>query len=590
MENKLVKSTLLLFKVPILGIVLILLGACAGQDSFHTVEMKRNYELTPEAKKLNSDDGAREILQIERQNTQGQDRLGLIRGTIKIANLWVHKNESNLDFTFSLNVEGQDVGQVKLHGVLKDSVAGANEVISVAYLKSDVKLTVGEVGAQVTCLPEVIDDKGAKKELSPSSECKKFFIDIYLKQKNRILTDQFSSNLKPESNIKADNSKPNSSDSHANDKNSNLSNSGSGKGNTNVNANGGAAKGKQNSDPSNKNKNLPKSNTNSSNNGATTDMGIAPAAADDDAEINDEAPIISSGGNKTNHEANIKELFGDDYSVVKPDSRFFSLPALPKPAVPATGSTGSKSAPSGKNVVLPGKDALSILSEKTNQAIGHTYAGHLQSAINMEVLMASSRVRFNDSLSNLYGKVIFGTYDVGLLIGKLANWVVESGLRRSIFIGEIAKENGGLILNSKGIKRHKSHQNGLDVDVYLLNANSAMDGVHMVESNNKGQRVASKNFLVKENFMLLMKVMSDNEVPFIMLDPVLKKTLCRYAISQKYITEKNDNGPVANVFKRIMPDPKGQHDNHFHFRLACSTDRHPNCKEEEYSPYDACML
>lgn len=568
--------------VKLIGFIVLFLTACAGQDSFKAVNIERNFELKESYKKTLTENNhgiaSREIIQVERKNSQNRDRLGLIRGSLEVSDLWVQKSYQNLTITFNLNIEHQNVGKVKIAGVLNDE--------STAFLAAEDGYKFGEVGAKIICLSEW--DSKTNTEISKEDDCKQFYFDIYIKQKNRILTDQFVSR-------------------------SNLIDPKNSEDNSNKNQNGSTTDKDLNKDEDQKKE---KSKTNASDNNKKEKSSGAPAAAnlfnsEGQLTIMDDAPTISSGGFKTNHESNIQKLFGSSYTEVRPEKRFFELDSvkkiLNKNSKPNDSKTnpakGDSSSPSNSTVNtkkpsenlntanLPGMDVLSLLTESRNQAIGKTNLGRLNNPTNIENLLKSGRIKFNNALeTKSQGKSLFGTFDVALLIAKMSNWVVEERIRNQLFIGDISVKTGGLVLNQSGVSRHRSHQNGLDVDVYLLANNPAEDGKDMVIKQN-GKKVITNNFLVKENFLLTMKAAEENDLTFIMVDPVVRQQFCMFAKSNGLITSKTDTGAASQMFKRLHVDNSGLHNDHIHYRVSCHTDnRHRGCTQaDEYAPQGNCF-
>lgn len=126
-----------------------------------------------------------------------------------------------------------------------------------------------------------------------------------------------------------------------------------------------------------------------------------------------------------------------------------------------------------------------------------------------------------------------------------------------LLVGAISKEKGGRI------RRHNSHQNGLDVDLGYFRVNgqtSPGNPNRFLETMVRRGRL-SKNFDLHRNWELVKTLFRYGKVQRIFMDRVIKRELCKYS---KEIGEKE---AYQEVLRSIQHYPN--HRNHFHVRLHC---------------------
>lgn len=138
---------------------------------------------------------------------------------------------------------------------------------------------------------------------------------------------------------------------------------------------------------------------------------------------------------------------------------------------------------------------------------------------------------------------------------------VYSAYGNGLLIGDLAMPRGGPMPYG-----HKSHQNGLDVDVYYQKKpNYELQRFELETYQPKSMlskdQTSIQNNLWSEYHYQLLKIFADDErVTRIFVNPVIKKNLCTQAI------EKNE----SSWLKKIRP--WGGHYKHFHVRLECPED------------------
>ncbi len=126
---------------------------------------------------------------------------------------------------------------------------------------------------------------------------------------------------------------------------------------------------------------------------------------------------------------------------------------------------------------------------------------------------------------------------------------------RGLYIGDISQPRGGPMLSG-----HRSHQIGLDIDIWMLPANNLrLSRQHrenissIAVANGSGTRMTA-NWSAAHH-RILKAAASDKRVARIFVSPSIKVQLCREASGNR------------RWLRKIRPWPK--HNYHFHVRLAC---------------------
>ena len=129
-----------------------------------------------------------------------------------------------------------------------------------------------------------------------------------------------------------------------------------------------------------------------------------------------------------------------------------------------------------------------------------------------------------------------------------------------IYIGDIALQWGGIY------EPHKSHQNGLDVDILYM-GNKHYESVFDQDGNltDRFNPEANWNYwrmLVSQQFLKNGNLVS--AVSMILVDPRLKDFFVTWAAAQGI-----SQNPVDAEILKVLRPTQG-HDDHFHLRLKCS--------------------
>lgn len=139
-------------------------------------------------------------------------------------------------------------------------------------------------------------------------------------------------------------------------------------------------------------------------------------------------------------------------------------------------------------------------------------------------------------------------------------------------IGDISAVKG------KRIRRHKSHQNGLDSDVVYYRVNEQAQPESETEWGEdfviNGKLTA--NFHVKRNWEAMKYLVNNHDVGRIFVDGKIKKALCDYA---KKVGEFSSE---TETLRRLRIE-NSVHMHHFHLRLKCPSGN-SRCKPQFEPP------
>ncbi|MCK7578831.1 MAG: penicillin-insensitive murein endopeptidase [Chromatiales bacterium] len=144
-----------------------------------------------------------------------------------------------------------------------------------------------------------------------------------------------------------------------------------------------------------------------------------------------------------------------------------------------------------------------------------------------------------------------------------------------IMIGDLSQPRGGRMASS-----HRSHQNGLDVDVWFTLANSPTAARQRMDDRSDpssmvapGGRTVSQHWGPSQ-FALIESAARHPRVDRIFVNAAIKQELCQGA--------RGDRAWLRKV------RPWWGHDAHFHVRLACPADS-PSCETQSpVPPGDGC--
>jgi len=140
---------------------------------------------------------------------------------------------------------------------------------------------------------------------------------------------------------------------------------------------------------------------------------------------------------------------------------------------------------------------------------------------------------------------------------------------RLIMIGDLAQPRGGRMPTS-----HVSHQNGLDVDVWLTVADSAADAVRLTPEGSDPPSMLGPGGLDlnrhwgPDQLFLVRSAAEDPAVDRVLVNPGIKRALCR----------REGNAGWLHKLR-----PWWGHDAHMHVRLKCPPGS-PQCRQQAPIP------
>lgn len=166
----------------------------------------------------------------------------------------------------------------------------------------------------------------------------------------------------------------------------------------------------------------------------------------------------------------------------------------------------------------------------------------------------------------------FGAGHMISLIENSAAYIHQIYPDVELRVGDISKVDGGYFYPP-----HKSHQNGLDVDLLYVGETrwrSVLDGENVSARFSFQKNWDYWNAIVSQK--LRDQGRDESVVSMILVDPRIKTAVCEWAAQQGL--DKTADG--IEVLRRLRPT--AGHDDHFHIRLRCSP-YHSQC-EGNFSP------
>jgi len=208
-----------------------------------------------------------------------------------------------------------------------------------------------------------------------------------------------------------------------------------------------------------------------------------------------------------------------------------------------------------------------------SEAVGYYTRGSVKNSVAVYDYSSSHMVKLYNKRGQNYG-----TKEVMLALSGLSDYMKSNyPTIEKMQIGDIAAHKGGRI------KRHKSHQNGLDADAVYYRVNEYQQPVDFPEwkedfvKNGK----LTKNFHIERNWEAFKYLVNNHNVGRIFVDGVIKKAMCNYSKSiGEYSQEKE-------VLRRLRPE-NSVHMHHFHLRLKCPSGNRKCRKQREPSKGSGC--
>lgn len=263
-------------------------------------------------------------------------------------------------------------------------------------------------------------------------------------------------------------------------------------------------------------------------------------------------------------------------------------PQLPTPQQPAPPQTPdpvvTPANPTQPNPDLPPKiisdDLLQLPTgglRPYNQSIGFPNSGKLRNATSiLEVQKTGNNSELFEVVAPQREKH-YGTYEMSQAIIASAKYFKEKYNRR-LFVANTSLKNGGVS------RPHKSHQNGIDVDIAYPSI--AANVKFPVVATMKPRRFYSQNYSTEKTFYLFKNLFSNNQIKVdrIFIDDFIKNDLCAYAKKQGETI-----GPDRELVKQMFENLQhiDGHGDHFHIRIKCSQ-VDSACRSRVYRRMQSC--
>ncbi|MFT6071124.1 MAG: penicillin-insensitive murein endopeptidase [Bacteriovoracaceae bacterium] len=189
-----------------------------------------------------------------------------------------------------------------------------------------------------------------------------------------------------------------------------------------------------------------------------------------------------------------------------------------------------------------------------SEAIGFYSKGKIENSVSIDDYSESHVRKLYRNRGQLYG-----TTETMLALTSLADHMKANFPTVEVTqIGDISSRNG------RKIRRHKSHQNGLDSDVVYYRVNEQAQPESETEwgedfvINGK----LTKNFHIKRNWEAMKFLVNNHDVGRIFVDGQIKKALCAYAKKTGEFEQEKE------TLRRLRIE-NSVHMHHFHLRLKC---------------------
>lgn len=207
-------------------------------------------------------------------------------------------------------------------------------------------------------------------------------------------------------------------------------------------------------------------------------------------------------------------------------------------------------------------EAQAAIKEKYgDQSIGAHSRGSLRQPTNLKAVVEKmgerSRIRVvHPNQRNYYGN--YSAIEFLVKASLLLNRMVPGML---LEVGDISDEDGGRL------RPHKSHQNGLDIDVGFF-FEGKTQGYYGTNAT-KGKAL-TPNFATSLSWKFFKTLMTyyHDKIYFILVAPAVKQAMCAEAVATGDLVKGKEMDPIVlHTLRRLVPERS--HYNHFHVRLKC---------------------
>lgn len=238
-------------------------------------------------------------------------------------------------------------------------------------------------------------------------------------------------------------------------------------------------------------------------------------------------------------------------------------PELPKADQPVPSPGGVAPTPPVSNGGTQSPDQTVIDKKFADQSVGAHFRGSLRNPSNLKAIVDKLAERSRIRVVHPEQRRYFGNYATAEFLVKSSVLLDRLDPGHILEVGDISAERGG------HLRPHKSHQNGLDIDVGFL-----FEGK---KKNYYGSYAANGNTLVPgfarslhwKFFKSLMTYYHD-KIYFILVHPAVKQGMCEEAVKSGDIVKGKPIDPIIqHTLRRLVPERS--HNSHFHVRLRCPT-------------------
>lgn len=203
-----------------------------------------------------------------------------------------------------------------------------------------------------------------------------------------------------------------------------------------------------------------------------------------------------------------------------------------------------------------------------SEAVGFYSKGSIKNSISIDDYSNSHIRKLYRNRGQLYG-----TAETMNALSGLADFMkVRYPSVEVTQIGDISSKNG------KRIRRHKSHQNGLDSDVVYYRVNEQAQPESETEWGEdfvKNGKLTA-NFHIERNWEAMKYLVNSHDVGRIFVDGQIKKALCNQAKKSGEFEQE------AETLRRLRIE-NSVHMHHFHLRLKCPSGN-SRCKAQGEPP------
>jgi penicillin-insensitive murein endopeptidase len=188
-----------------------------------------------------------------------------------------------------------------------------------------------------------------------------------------------------------------------------------------------------------------------------------------------------------------------------------------------------------------------------SESIGFYSSGSLKDAKSF-----SSEANFIHKLFLQRGR-FYSHDEIFIVLRDMEQFLQASSEKEKLQVGDFSMEKGG---TAPG---HKSHQNGLDVDIVYLTKNKKLqnpNAAYWEEEFVANDKVTS-NFDSDRNYDLFSFLVQNAPVTRIFVDKAVKVSMCAIAKKRGQI---NDQNTIRMLSLLVI---ENLHKTHFHLRLSC---------------------